>query len=74
MEQTLYKSVLSINKNTIKLESPLCRGPTARFLKNRELRRNSGSRDRNNYSKMSSDSVVTLYKNFTEFLLQCVFQ
>ena len=39
----------------------LCHGPTARFLKNRELRRNSGSRDRNNYSKMSSDLVVTLY-------------
>ena len=29
----------------ISLDDLLCRGPTARFFKNRKLRRNSGSRD-----------------------------
>ena len=30
-------------------EAYFCRGPTARFLKNRELSRNSESRELNNY-------------------------
>ena len=42
-----YRGNLNANEKQAldTLKAGLCRGPTARFFKNRELRRNSGSRD-----------------------------